>query len=193
MDEEPSMSSENNPVPETQTAAPAGWRYKLGMVMFILPILSFVAAPIVIPLLGLSGEESAALIGGILVGGELIWLASIPLLGKEGFKRVKDQMFSKLKLTDKPISKTRHSWGLGFIGSSLLFQGLVLIWIVFGFFYLGKGHLSESVGGATFAEEASVLTYALIISAVAFFAGVWLLGGRFVSRLSAALVWHEEE
>lgn len=187
------MSSDNKSAPGTPANASPGWRYKLGMVMFILPVLSFVVAPIVIPLLGLSAEESAALIGGILVGGELIWLASIPLLGKEGFKRVKDQMFSKLKLTDNPISKTRHSWGLGLMGSSLLFQGLVLIWIVFGFFYLGKGHLTESVGGATFAEEASFMAYALIVSAVAFFVGVWLLGGRFVDRLNTAMIWHEEE
>ena len=171
----------------------SGWRYKLGMAMFILPVLSFVVAPIVIPLLGLSGEESAALIGGILVGGELIWLASIPLLGKEGFKRVKDQVFGILKLTDEPISKARHSWGLGLMGASLLFQGLVLIWIVFGYFYLGKGHLAESVGGIKFAQEASFITYALIASAVAFFAGVWLLGGRFVDRLSAAMIWHNEK
>jgi hypothetical protein len=187
------MSSDNNPAPGVQANASAGWRYNLGMAMFILPILSFVVAPIIIPLLSLSAADSAALIGGILVGGELIWLASIPLLGKEGFKRVKHQMFSKLRLTDKPISKTRHSWGLGFIFSALLFQGFLLIWIVFGFFYLGKGNLTESVGGVTFAEEASIIAYALIVSAVAFFVGVWLLGGRFVDRLNTAMIWHEEE
>ena len=174
------MSSETEQSLEDSAPTANGWRYKLGMAMFVLPVLSMVMTPIVIPLFGLSGADSAALIG-------------IPLLGKEGFKRVKNQLFSKLKLTEKPISKQRHNWGLSFVGGSLFFQGCVLIWIVFGFFYLGKDHLTESVGGATFAEEASFVAYSLIFSAFAFFFGVWLLGGRFVSRLNAALTWQDEE
>jgi hypothetical protein len=70
---------------------------------------------------------------------------------------------------------------------------LVLIWIVGGFFYLGEGHLTDGVGGVTFAEEATAMVYTIIASVVAFFVGVWVLGGRFVDRLHAALVWHEEQ
>ena len=187
------MSSENTPASDTKYAAPAGWRYKIGMAMFVLPIISVVLTPIIIPLLGLSAADSAALIGGILVGGELVWFASIPFLGKEGFHRIKTQLFGKLKLTDKPISKTRHNWGLVLTGGALAFQALVLVWIVGGFFYLGAEHLTEGVAGVTFADEATGIVYLIIASVVAFFAGIWVLGGRFVDRLSAALVWHEAQ
>jgi hypothetical protein len=185
------MSANENPPPASQPTTPVGWRYKLGMAMFVLPIVSMVLTPIAIPLLGLSGTESASLIGGIFLGGELIWFGSLPFLGKEGFARLKSQLFGMFRLTDKPISKSRHSWGLGLIGGSLLFQGLVLIWIVFGFFYLGAGHLAESVGGVSFGQEAAFVAYGLIVSAVAFFIGVWLLGGQFVQRLNSAMTWQE--
>ena len=187
------MSSEDINTPETAPASGPGWRYKIGMAMFILPVVSIVLTPLLIPLLGMSAVDSAALIGGILVGGELIWFASIPLLGKEGFKRVKNAMFSKLALTDKPISKQRHSWGLGLLGAALAFQGLVLVWIIFGFFYLGANRVAEGVGGLTFLQEATFATYALIASVFAFFVGVWLLGERFVQRLSEAMTWQDDQ
>ena len=75
---------------------------------------------------------------------------------------------------------------------ALVFQLLVLVWIVGGFFYLGPEHLEEGVAGLTFAEEATGMVYMIIASVVAFFAGIWVLGGRFVDRLHAALVWHED-
>jgi len=187
------MAQENFPTSKTESSSGGGWRYKLGMAMFILPVFSMVLTPILIPLLGLSAADTAALIGGIVIGGELVWFASIPLLGKEGFKRIKNQMFSKFKLTDKPISKARHNWGIALAGGALAFQMLVLIWIVGGFFYLGEGHLTDGVGGVTFAEEATAMVYTIIASVVAFFVGVWVLGGRFVDRLHVALVWHEEQ
>ncbi|MGD8212201.1 MAG: transporter suffix domain-containing protein [Desulfobacterales bacterium] len=187
------MAQENFPTSKTESRSGGGWRYKLGMAMFILPVLSMVLTPVLIPLLGLSAADTAALVGGILIGGELVWFASIPLLGKEGFKRVKNEMFSKLKLTDKPISKARHNWGIALAGGTLAFQMLVLIWIVGGFFYLGEGHLTDGVGGVTFAEEATAVVYTIIASVVIFFVGVWVLGGRFVDRLHAALVWNEEQ
>lgn len=186
------MSSENSNNPEATPANDGGWRYKLGMAMFVLPVISLVLTPVIIPLLGMSAGDSAALIGGILVGGELIWFASIPLLGKEGFKRVKHAMFSKLALPDRPISRLRHGWGLSLLGAALAFQGLVLMWIIFGFFYLGADQLTESVHGLSFLQEATIVTYALIASVVAFFLGVWLLGQRFVNRLSEAMTWHDE-
>lgn len=187
------MSSENDTTQESGPAAGSGWRYRIGMAMFILPVISAVTAPVLIPLLGLSAADTATLIGGIVVGGELVWFASIPLLGKEGFKRVKNNLFSKLRLTDQPISKGRHSWGIGLLGGALAFQGLVLMWIVFGFFYLGRAHLAESVGGLTFTQEATFIAYALIVSVLGFFVGVWLLGGRFIERLNAAMIWHDEQ
>ena len=62
------------------------WRYRLGLVLFFGAFPIFFATPVVVPMLGLSAGESAALIGGILLAIEVLWIASIPLLGKEGFQ-----------------------------------------------------------------------------------------------------------
>lgn len=186
------MTKQNDTVANVPADTGRGWRYKIGLAMFILPVVSMILTPLIIPLLGLSAANSAALIGGFLVGGELIWFASIPFLGKEGFNQIKSKLFGALKLTDKPIGRVRHSWGMRLVGGALLFQGLVLIWIVVGYFYLGSADVGTSIGGASFAQEASFFAFALVASAAAFFVGIWLLGGRFVSRLNAALVWQED-
>ncbi|MGI9523533.1 MAG: transporter suffix domain-containing protein [Hyphomicrobiaceae bacterium] len=186
------MVNNNTGSSEAPAEAAGGWRYKLGMAMFVLPVISMALTPIIVPLMGFSAADAAAIIGGIVIGGEVIWFASIPLLGKEGFKRVKSQLFSKLKLTDKPISKERHNVGFTCTVGALAFQMLVLVWIVGGFFYFGTDHLTDGVAGVTFAQEATFVVYALIASVAVFFVGVWLLGGRFVDRLGTAMIWHDE-
>ncbi len=185
------MTNSNSPDQKNKNNAGGGWRYKLGIIMFILPIIMIVITPIVVPFFGMSATDTAALIGGTVICGEVIWFASIPFLGKEGFKKLKNQLFSRLKLNSGSISKTRHSWGLVLFGGALAFQLLVLVWIVGGFFYLGPEHLAEGVAGLTFAEEATGMVYMIIASVGAFFAGIWMLGGDFVDRLQTALVWQE--
>lgn len=176
----------------TSSDTSGGWRYKLGMAMFVLPVFSVILTPIIVPFFGMSAADAAGLIGGVVIGGEVIWFASIPLLGKEGFKRAKSELFGILKLTDQPVSHARHRLGMSCVGGALAFQMLVLVWIVAGFFYLGEGHLTDGLGGVTFAQETTIVVYALIVSAAAFFAGVYLLGGRFVDRLSVAMTWQPE-
>ena len=61
------------------------WRIRIGTWMFYVPFGMFFGAPVIIPLLGFSATESAAAIGAIIVAAEVIWFASIPLLGKKGF------------------------------------------------------------------------------------------------------------
>ena len=126
---------------------PTGWRVKLGTIMFIVPVFSAVVTPVILQVVGLSAAETASLIGGIVVGGEIIWFASIPLLGQEGFKALKDKLFGYFKLTEGPISQARHRFGTWAIGSSLAIQGLLLIWIVLGYVLIGDNREIESLIG----------------------------------------------
>ena len=90
---------------EASAPAKGGWRVKLGTWMFTVPFVMIFGAPVVSPLLGLSTAQAAAVIGGIIVAGEVIWFASIPLLGLQGFKAMKKRAFGFLKLQTKPISR----------------------------------------------------------------------------------------
>ena len=83
---------------KTTDAPKSGWRVTLGTWMFTIPFVMFFGTPVVIPLLGLSAGQAVAAIGGILVAAEVIWFASIPLLGKQGFIAMKKKAFGFLKL-----------------------------------------------------------------------------------------------
>ena len=88
------------------------WRIRVGTWMFAVPFVMFVGAPVVVPFLGLSAGDAAAVIGGVIVAAEVIWFASIPLLGKEGFAEMKKKSFSFLKLPSGPVSQPRHKLGV---------------------------------------------------------------------------------
>jgi hypothetical protein len=103
---------------DTAPARP-GWRYQLGRLMFIVPIPLVVIVPVVVPMLGMSAGATAATIGGILVSTEVIWFASIPLLGKEGFKKLEHGLFARLKPTAKPVSQVRHRVGVAMFFTAL--------------------------------------------------------------------------
>ena len=76
--------------PENQSAAtPAAdftktWRYKVGFTMIVVGNLGILLG-IAISALG----AGAGIVGALVVGGELLSLASIIVLGKAGFKAIK--------------------------------------------------------------------------------------------------------
>jgi hypothetical protein len=80
--------------------------------MFYAPFVLFFGAPVIIPVIGFSASQAAAIIGWIIVDAEVIWFASIPLLGKKAFKQMKFQAFSLLKSKAGPTSKSRHQVGV---------------------------------------------------------------------------------
>jgi hypothetical protein len=98
--------------PDTTETPKTSWRVTLGTWMFTIPFVMFFGALVVIPLLGLSVAQAAAAIGGVVVAAEVIWFASIPLLGKQGFLAMKKKAFGFLKLKADPISESRHKLGV---------------------------------------------------------------------------------
>ncbi len=97
-----------------QTKPQFDWRLKIGVSLFALSII--------LPLVGLpliaSMNLSAALIttvsGGLLLAGELLGVAAIAVMGKEGYLFIKEHLFGFLKQygpADK-VGKTRYRIGL---------------------------------------------------------------------------------
>ena len=175
---------------EETTVSQGGWRIKLGTAMFTIPFVMFIGAPIVVPLLGLSGTQTAAVIGGVIVAAEVIWFASIPLLGKEGFFAMKKKAFSFLKLKESPISESRHKLGawlfcLGLGGQLLLHAVMIVAYAIVG------AHPERILLGMDFNQQLALYFSALVMCVVSLIAGVYALGADFAGRCREVFLWPE--
>ena len=167
------------------------WRYRLGLILFFGAFPIFFATPVVIPMLGLSAGESAALVGGILLAVEVLWFASIPLLGKEGFKAVKQRTFGLFKLSSGPVSQGRHRFGVILLFVSILFD-VVLNLIMLGTDILVKGAdvPTGQMLGLSFSQQATVYITVQVLTTVGMVVALFVLGGDFWERLKKAFEWH---
>lgn len=99
----------------TTTAQPkAGWRFRLGLLLFVLGGV----CPIFIPLVAATGLSATwkTTISGLLALGipELLWLAAAAVMGKSGFNRLKARFFGFFKKHGPPqvVSRARYYIGL---------------------------------------------------------------------------------
>ena len=166
------------------------WSYRLGLVFFFGAFPIFFATPFVIPMLGLSTGESAALIGGILLAVEVLWFASIPLLGKEGLEMVKQRAFGWLKLSSSPISRARHRFGVTLLFGSILLDVLLnLVMVGTDFLAQGADVPTARLLGLTFSQQATVYVTIQILTTIGIVAALFVLGADFWERLKAAFEW----
>jgi len=167
------------------------WRYRLGLTLFFGAFPIFFATPVVIPMLGLSTGESAALIGGILLAVEVLWFASIPLLGKEGFKAVKQRAFGWFKLSSAPVSRVRHQFGVTLLFGSILLDVLLnLIMVGTDFLVKGADVPTKQLLGLSFSQQATVYITIQVLTTVGIVVALFVLGGDFWERLKKAFEWH---
>lgn len=171
------------------TSTSKGWKYKLGLALFIIPFPIFFLTPIVIPMLDLSAAHTTSIIGGILIGVEVIWLASIPLLGKEGFWELKQKAFGWLKLKDKPVSRSRHRWGVILLIGSLLTDVILQVFIMVSSILLQKEEVS--LLGLTFSEQTNIHMIIQIMTTLGILASLFILGGQFWEKVKQAFIWEE--
>lgn len=170
----------------------SNWRIRLGKWMFYTPFLMFFGAPLLIPLMGFTAGQSAALIGGIIVAAEIIWFASIPLLGKTGFTEMKSKVFGFIKLGTEPISRERHQFGVWLLIVSIAVEALLIIFMVGAHLKLGSESASAQMLGLDFQSQATVFILMEIVTAIGIVASVYLLGAGFAERLKLAFQWQGE-
>jgi hypothetical protein len=109
---EPSRMMEEKPM--TPAQAPHGWRFRLGLSLFIIGWLS----PLLIPLVAASGlsTEWKTVISGLLAVGipEIFTVVAVAIMGKAGFNYIKQRFFSIIKKAAPPdtVSRTRYRIGL---------------------------------------------------------------------------------
>ncbi len=157
--------------PGEAQAAP-GWRIKLGFAFFIYGLIG---NPLLIAILTLiGGTKFAAILGGLLVFGEVMLVAGAAIAGKPGYAYIKATVFGFIKKFGLPqkVSKIRYRFGL------LIF----LIPVAFGW---ALPYLVEHIPWYL-----THPTLYAIIGDVMLVIGLFVLGGDFWDKLRSLFV-HE--
>lgn len=165
------------------------WRYKVGLFMIIVGNLGILAG-VLLGFLGLG----AATVGAMVVGGEIVSLASIVFLGKEGFKAIKSKVFGFIKAGYAgPVGPVRH-----YIGILLLFANMLTTYtMVFYAWAAFKATTPESptpvVWGLEFADQGSLITWLFLIGEISFLVAIYVLGADWWGRFRDVVVWKKPE
>ena len=104
----------------------AGWRLKVGVLLFALSIiLPIVGIPFVAGL-DLSGTMATSVSGALLIGAELFGVTAVAVMGKPGYLYFRNRVFSFLKQYGPPkeVSRTRYNIGLVLFCVPILFGWL---------------------------------------------------------------------
>jgi len=115
---------------------------------------------------------------------EIMWFASIPVLGKEGFSSLKNETRKFLSLKRGPISETRHTIGLIVFFTAFLLQIIVILMF---FCYL--------CNFIPFMRITCVKTYTVLqlTTLTLLAASCYLLGRDFVHGVLRSLLHNEEK
>jgi len=175
---------------ESAPKQPQGLRYRLGLVVFIIGNL-LAASGLILPALGLARGNAVGLIAVLMAAGEIVSLASIFLLGKEGFRKLKQKLFSAFKRTPRGerISRTRHRAAVTFLILYLVAQGAALM-LPIAAHYGSTGHGAfPEVLGLDRDEQLRWFVGLLVTAEALFFAGVYTFGADWWGRFRDLFEW----
>ncbi|MFL9919441.1 transporter suffix domain-containing protein [Paraburkholderia fungorum] len=93
--------------------ATGGWRFKLGIGIFILAFALWLILPLA-GSMGASGARIAALTGAIFVANKVLLVTCIAVMGKPGFQQLKAMVFGQAQrlAPSKTVGPIRHAIGL---------------------------------------------------------------------------------
>lgn len=177
---------------EATPRQPEGLRYRLGLIVFIIGNL-LAASGLILPALGLSRGNLVGLIAVLMASGEIVSLASIFLLGKEGFKELKRRLFSALKRTPPGdrISLKRHRVAIALLVVHVFAQVAALsLPIAAHYGSTSQGSFPEVLGLGR-DEQLRWFIGLLATAEVLFFAGVYTFGADWWGRFRALFEWND--
>jgi hypothetical protein len=111
---------------DTERYTPTGWRFRLGLIFFVLAWI----CPLFVPFVthsDLPVETKTVLSGFLLLGvPEIFSVISIVILGKSGFDYIKSKVFAFLKLVVPrgEVSRARYRVGLFMLLLHVLYANL---------------------------------------------------------------------
>ncbi len=150
----------------------AGWRLKLGVILFGLSIaLPMLGVPLVAAM-GLSATTVTTVSGALLVGAEVLGIIAVAVMGKSGYTYIKNRVFGFLKQYGPPteVNHTRYSIGLVMFTVPIIF-----------------GWLTPYVADLIPGYPGNELTYG-IIGDLLLLVSLFVLGGDFWDKLRALFI-----
>ncbi|MFM0337076.1 transporter suffix domain-containing protein [Paraburkholderia fungorum] len=98
---------------EAEVPATGGWRFKLGIAIFIFAFALWLILPLA-GSMGASAGRIAALTGTVFIANKVLLVTCIAVMGKAGFQNLKQIIFGHAKrlAPSKTVGPVRHAIGL---------------------------------------------------------------------------------
>ncbi len=165
------------------------WRYKLGLFMIIVGNLGILAGM----LLGFLGL-GAATVGAMMVGGEIVSLASIVFLGKEGFMAIKNKIVGAVKASyTAPVGRTRHRIGITLLLTNVVTTYTMMLYAWDAFAAATAEGPAAAVWGLDFAQQGSLVFWLFLIGEISFLIAIYVLGADWWGKFRRIFVWEAAE
>lgn len=166
------------------------WRYKVGLFMIIVGNLGIVGAVLLGGVMGLG----AATIGATVVGGEIVSLASIAFLGKEGFKAIKNKVvvFAKSTYT-APVGRTRHRVGIVLLLANVVTMYVMMIYAWDAFAIATTEGPAAPVWGLNIEDQGSLVFTLFLLGEISFLVSIYVLGADWWEKFRRIFVWEAPE
>ncbi len=164
-------------------------RYRVGLVLIIVGNLGIVVAV----LLGFVGVGTAT-VGALVIGGEIVSLASIVFLGKEGFVAIKQKVviFAKSTYTE-PVGRTRHRIGIALLLTHVVIAYLVMLYAWDAFAVATAEGPDAPVWGLNIEGQGSLVFDLFLIAEISFLVSIYVLGGDWWGRFRRIFIWEGTE
>ncbi len=165
------------------------WRYKIGLTM-IIGGHAILLAGVLSPMLGLS----AGIAGAMILGGEVISLANIAFLGKEGFKAIKSKAVAFLKADfTARVGRTRHRIGIALLCTNVVMTYILMLYAWTGFTATTVEDPLPAVWGVDYAQQASLVLWLFLIGEISFLIAIYTLGADWWGRFRDLFIWKEPD
>ncbi|MGI9570127.1 MAG: hypothetical protein ACR2PH_10430 [Desulfobulbia bacterium] len=161
------------------------WRYKLGFTMIVVGNLGMLFSIFVLPFFG----TGASIIGGLVVGGEVVSLASIVFLGKEGFKAIKNKIVGAAKSTyTEPVGNMRHGIGITLLLTNVVTTYVMMLyaWDAFEMITIAGG--DAAVWGLDTVQQGNLVFSLFLVGEFSFLIAIYVLGADWWGRFRRIFV-----
>jgi hypothetical protein len=180
-------SPDSQPEANSDTDFTKTWRYKIGFTMIVVGNLGILLA-LVMPALGVG----AGTVGAMVVGGEIVSLASIAFLGKAGFKAIKSKLTGAIKAGyTKPVGKVRHTIGITLFCFNVVTSYIIALYLWDAFGASTAATVPPEVWKLKFEQQETMVSWLFFSGEAAFLVSLYVLGADWWGRFRRIFVWEK--
>ena len=126
----------------------------------------------------------------MVVGGEIVSLASIVFLGKEGFKAIKSKFFAFVKSSyTGPVGPKRHYIGITLLATNVVIHYIVLLYLWDAFGAATATGPPPVIWGLDFSQQESLISWLYLVCEISFLVSIYVLGADWWGKFRNMVVW----